>query len=369
MPKAKATVKAKRRNSTAGHKTSRAVGKTASARSVSGVAAKNIRAAQRWLDDSAKVKPWLRKLALDLPKRLAENNGIAKIRGILPPEVADGVRQALDALPADEWEQTGSGSRDDSGYADSVVHRFAITEVERHEVLLGAARLLAKLLPGTLPNFAAAKYTRSDRIAPHDDLVPEEYSQSEVRRLLAAYGKGSLASAAKRWRQEDDTSNADSPRGGAAASTGDAALAEAMQRGDVSAVRKALAAAGAAGSKGPTSSAGATAPYTRWVAAAYYLSKDWKSEFGGEFVDLEGRKRHVPEFNTLVAFQVPRRHEVAAVKAPAGRARLSIFGWWLLEDSGTSKASPRASRASAPRPKALRRKPAASAARKRTKKA
>lgn len=266
-----------------------------------------------------------------------------KIHGVLPPEVAEGVRQALVTLPAAEWEKTGAkSSRDDSSYADSVVHRFAIAEVERNAVLLGAARVLARMLPGTLPNFAAARYERSDRIAPHDDLVPEEYSKSEVRNLKAVYGNSSLASAAKRWRQAADAS------GGASGTDSGDALAKAMEKGDIAAVQKALAAAGAADARAEPS-----LPYTRWVAVAYYLSKDWKSAFGGEFVDLEAKNRHVPEFNTLVAFQVPRRHEVAAVKAPPGNARLSIFGWWLVEGSSPHGAQAR------PGKDAVRRKPAA----------
>jgi hypothetical protein len=37
----------------------------------------------------------------------------------------------------------------------------------------------------------------------------------------------------------------------------------------------------------------------------------------------------VPTHNTLVAFRVPRVHEVTAVApdAPAGAGRLSLFGW------------------------------------------
>jgi hypothetical protein len=37
----------------------------------------------------------------------------------------------------------------------------------------------------------------------------------------------------------------------------------------------------------------------------------------------------VPEFNSLVAFRIPRFHEVTAVTAD--RARYSIFGWFLTE--------------------------------------
>merc|ERR1712232_338243 len=68
------------------------------------------------------------------------------------------------------------------------------------------------------------------------------------------------------------------------------------------------------------------------VAAIWYLTKDWKEEFGGQLVDLQATegsaeaKAMVPIYNTLVAFEVPHWHEVRAVSA--NRYRYSIFGWW-----------------------------------------
>jgi len=68
---------------------------------------------------------------------------------------------------------------------------------------------------------------------------------------------------------------------------------------------------------------------SRDVAIIYYLTKDWKVEMGGVLKDLEGGKEYVPEFNSLVAFQVPRYHEVTAVAANSA-PRYSIFGWTLI---------------------------------------
>lgn len=36
---------------------------------------------------------------------------------------------------------------------------------------------------------------------------------------------------------------------------------------------------------------------------------------------------HSPDFNTLVAFEVPRLHAVRALRGR--RPRYSLFGWWL----------------------------------------
>jgi Rps23 Pro-64 3,4-dihydroxylase Tpa1-like proline 4-hydroxylase len=61
----------------------------------------------------------------------------------------------------------------------------------------------------------------------------------------------------------------------------------------------------------------------------YYLTKDWKAEFGGTLVDIPTDDKYVPEFNSLIAFTIPRFHEVLAVTCD--RPRYSIFGWFLTE--------------------------------------
>ena len=67
--------------------------------------------------------------------------------------------------------------------------------------------------------------------------------------------------------------------------------------------------------------------YSRDIAVIYYLTKDWKREMGGILVDMETNRKYVPEFNSLIAFNVPRFHEVQALTTD--RPRYSIFGWFL----------------------------------------
>ena len=74
---------------------------------------------------------------------------------------------------------------------------------------------------------------------------------------------------------------------------------------------------------------GAQIRCSRDIAVIYYLTKDWKESDGGTLVDIPTGTRYVPEFNSLVAFRIPRFHEVTAVTAD--RARYSIFGWFLTE--------------------------------------
>lgn len=51
------------------------------------------------------------------------------------------------------------------------------------------------------------------------------------------------------------------------------------------------------------------------------------------------RERYAPTFNTLVVFEVPRRHAVLPVRKVQGMdkqlARYSVFGWWLREEPET----------------------------------
>jgi Rps23 Pro-64 3,4-dihydroxylase Tpa1-like proline 4-hydroxylase len=68
--------------------------------------------------------------------------------------------------------------------------------------------------------------------------------------------------------------------------------------------------------------------FSRHIAVIYYSSKNWKAEFGGQLVDMVTGKEYVPEFNSLVAFRVPRFHQVKPVLVPS-LERYSIFGWFF----------------------------------------
>eukprot|EP00929_Paragymnodinium_shiwhaense_P043717 TRINITY_DN22463_c0_g1_i6.p1 TRINITY_DN22463_c0_g1~~TRINITY_DN22463_c0_g1_i6.p1 ORF type:complete len:433 (-),score=98.82 TRINITY_DN22463_c0_g1_i6:274-1572(-) len=71
------------------------------------------------------------------------------------------------------------------------------------------------------------------------------------------------------------------------------------------------------------------ATVVRKFAIIYYMTKDWREDYGGCLVDCEGGKERVivPKFNSIVAFSVPRQHRVTkmASKAPL---RLTLFGWF-----------------------------------------
>eukprot|EP00931_Biecheleriopsis_adriatica_P090279 TRINITY_DN64295_c0_g1_i1.p1 TRINITY_DN64295_c0_g1~~TRINITY_DN64295_c0_g1_i1.p1 ORF type:complete len:351 (+),score=78.11 TRINITY_DN64295_c0_g1_i1:30-1082(+) len=67
----------------------------------------------------------------------------------------------------------------------------------------------------------------------------------------------------------------------------------------------------------------------RKIAVIYYLTKDWRQEFGGSLMDLHGQEPRclVPRFNSLVAFLVPRVHQVEELAAGCP-PRFSLFGWF-----------------------------------------
>jgi len=234
----------------------------------------------KWLSDPGTVAAWAKQY--DLQRLLEEGKGFARISNLLPEFVAEHALGAFRKLPARAWERTGAADRDDSGYGDSIPHHFSLFEVEDHQDLLDVSRALWQLLPEAVPNFTAARYGPSDHIAPHDDLVKEDYAWKEVAQLSSKYEASSSSSS----RQT--------------------AGAERF---------------GLTPWKGRRS-------FNRQVAAVYYLNRDWPTDCGGMLVDMQTGEAYPPEFNSLVIFTVPRMHMVTAIES-VKLQRFSIFGWWL----------------------------------------
>ncbi|KAJ9509626.1 hypothetical protein QJQ45_011374 [Haematococcus lacustris] len=58
---------------------------------------------------------------------------------------------------------------------------------------------------------------------------------------------------------------------------------------------------------------GAVVSCSRNIALIVYLTRDWQPEYGGLLLDLEapgGTRTYVPEFNSAIAFRIPRWHAV-----------------------------------------------------------
>lgn len=83
----------------------------------------------------------------------------------------------------------------------------------------------------------------------------------------------------------------------------------------------------------------------RDVALVLHLTPNWTKQDGGLFVDHAGRSARAPVFNSLLAFRVPRQHEVTRVATRL--PRYSIYGWFMastrLYELGHAR-SPRARR-------------------------
>lgn len=74
---------------------------------------------------------------------------------------------------------------------------------------------------------------------------------------------------------------------------------------------------------------------TRAVTFNYFLTKDWREEWGGRFIWCKPRQEFVPTYNTLLLFRVgsESQHLVEPVLAGAQRRRYSITGWFVTKRS------------------------------------
>lgn len=68
----------------------------------------------------------------------------------------------------------------------------------------------------------------------------------------------------------------------------------------------------------------------RAIAFIWYLTRDWRPEWGGHFYWCRTGTYIRPSFNTMVAFRVTRTssHFVCPVSAQARGKRLAVSGWW-----------------------------------------
>jgi len=244
-----------------------------------------------WLRDDEIVSEFLK--THNIPHLLKQTDGLLHVKDFFPPEIADAILASF--LKMKKWDiATGE---DDSSYSDQIPHRFNLTELYEGEdedddddTLLLAGRVFWKIWEKWLPNFTLATYKKNDFIAPHDDDVLETYSVEEVEEIVEGYGGNNT---------------------------------------DINAITKNDQKPSKQRKKGENE-----IDYNRKIAMVYYLNKDWKNEFGGQFVDLneidedgEG-KEFQPEFNSVVFFEVPRMHCVVPVRGKT-RVRRSFFGWWL----------------------------------------
>ena len=198
---------------------------------------------------------------------------LVRVRNFLPAKAAAGARAALEALPPSAWEGADAAAdvaSDDGGAkgggAGSAMHSYRVGDGAGSADVAKLLRLVAGCFP--------AKARR-------------RLGGLRARLQCARYARGDFI------EPHDDA---------------------------------AFATIGAGGGGGDGAGAGVLA--SRDVALVYYLTRGWRADLGGCLVDLEGPgELIVPEFNTLVAFRVPRLHEVT--RMATDRPRLTVFGWML----------------------------------------
>jgi hypothetical protein len=298
--------------------------------------------AQRYIDvfvEKHNISKLLRQSRVDGAATKKKSGGIVRIENFLPVALAEAIHADLqvhlnkeESRAQSRWEQATGDDDEGAGYSDAIQHRFSLADLYEADPSLSygsdcqaplsddalqegtawvsknlqfAGKLFWHLWEPheTVPNFSAACYRKHDFIAPHDDDVLENYSDSEVRAIKACFGMDST-----KVKEMTDKEGSESGSESGSASEGDSDMEigeDEDECGDVVADE-----------------------YERKVAVVYYLNKGWKESYGGQFLDMEKDKTSLPSFNSAVFFEVPRMHAVLPVQK-ANLSRMSIFGWWL----------------------------------------
>lgn len=232
-------------------------------------------AAQEWLSDRNTIRTHLD--SINLFDKLDESDGLIRIEDFLPDHVADAALEAVKEIPQNEWsirqiDQSTSLKND-----GTTMHEFFVSHVYPPRKANNSKR-------GKYKNKKeATEMMKNNSIDLLIDTIKSLWPGKRCTFSVGKYNSGNY-------------------------------IAEHDDHAIVTDIDDVLC--------------------SRDLAVIYYLTKNWKKEDGGILVDLHGEKqnRYVPKFNSLVAFEVPRFHEVTAVLPREGRdPRYSIFGWFLEE--------------------------------------
>ena len=201
----------------------------------------------------------------DLTSILLEHGGLIRVSNLLPEPVALNALETLQNLPNSDWSESNSSAYQDEGeFGDkSAKHKFSRYDGDRLDEIIGRIRSMS---PNLFPSFQAAKYESGGNLSAHDDSNYFVVAKTD-KNQSQSYPSGSLL--------------------------------------------------------------------FRKIAVIYYLTKDWKKDNGGSLMDLHHAKDGltasasalVPRFNSMVAFLVPRLHQVEELAAGAP-PRFSVFGWF-----------------------------------------
>ena len=219
-------------------------------------------AALSWLADHDAVRAHCKQFKIK--QRLEQGGGIARITGFLPAHVAEVCNAMVRGLSTSAWELMCN--EEEEGGSSVIEHNFSFAEPEDHPETLG---LLADAVgtPRSQPagsRHAGTHAKRSDpNLTPCTRQVALLFPALRPSFSVAAYGRGDCI------HPHDDKAHVmltDTPVDAAAASGGETL-------------------------------------HSRKYAGVLYLSKGWKSAWGGALVDLELESEMVPAYNSLVVFE------------------------------------------------------------------
>ncbi|GLI68866.1 hypothetical protein VaNZ11_013412 [Volvox africanus] len=150
---------------------------------------------EHWMNDYRVASSWIAKKQLE--RAVDANGGLVRLENFLPEFVAEGILATVGAVSDEQWNDTSAST---DYRQNNISHSFS--SVKHARGLDAVVRLFSLVRPGSLNAFSAARYCKTDHIAPHDDRAYTQVKLDSGRIITASRTLAIIYYLTRDWHEE-----------------------------------------------------------------------------------------------------------------------------------------------------------------------